>query len=519
MNRKQKQQKHRDLNKERLMVMKLGKKLLSVLMTMVMVFALFVPAAAAEKTDIEITNGAVDSVYSAWRILDAEQVGSGEDVTYKYNITNEHYRNALKDIMDDEDASDSEIITYISKLEAGEAVQEFADALYAKVKAMTADETSENSVFEAVDQGYYLIAETTKGSADHDTVSKVMLKTKGEVRIEVATKEGTVTLEKKVGEEVGTDGAINLQDGADYDFGDAVPFQLKGTLPDNYSGYKTYYYEFVDHLSTGLELIQNSIHIYVTAEDVEDIADATNKTEVTDKFTLDVIPKNDGTVFSLNCENLKTAVPELKKDHKIFVSYKATLTESATTGKVGNQNKAYVKFSNSPYVGGYGRTVEDIVIVFTYEYDVNKVDGAGEELKGAGFTLYKQVGEDWEAVGSEIKGEDITRFEFKGLDQGTYKLVETTVPANYNKADDKVFTITASYDVESSDPKFQSLHIDSVLDSDGDGKVEVDVVNLTGMELPDTGGIGTTIFYAAGGILVVGAAIMLIAKKRTESEE
>ena len=91
------------------------------------------------------------------------------------------------------------------------------------------------------------------------------------------------------------------------------------------------------------------------------------------------------------------------------------------------------------------------------------------------------------------------------------------MPENYNKADDKEFTMMASYDTESSNPKFISLEIDGV--ADADGKAEYDVVNMTGVELPSTGGIGTTIFYVAGGVLVVGAAVMLVAKKRAENEE
>lgn len=499
--------------------MRLGKKFLSILMAMTMVFALFVPAMAATETTTDIIIEGTGNKFVAWRLLDAEEVTTGEKPTYKYSV-NPAYRVRLQNAVDELDgASDGEIITYISKLK-GDEVQAFADAVFGQVYDLNrdGDALTTNKRFEDMPQGYYLIAEVER-TGTTDTISKAMLDTKGAEELTVETKEGTVELEKKVGEEVGTDGAINLQDGADYDFGDSVPFQLMGTLPDNYSGYKTYYYEFVDHLPKGLVLDENSVEIYATKENVDDITKATEKTDITDAFVMEQIPKDGYTLFTLLCSDLKT-VSGLTKDHKIFVRYTATLTTDAVTGSAGNINKAHLKFSNNPYVEGYGTSVDDIVIVFTYEYDVNKVDGAGDALKGAGFTLYKQVGEDdWVKVGNEIVGGDITRFEFRGLDQGTYKLVETTVPANYNKAEDKVFTITASYDVESSDPKFKSLHVDGVLDADNDGNVEVDVVNMTGVELPSTGGIGTTIFYAAGGILVVGAAVLLFAKKRTENEE
>ena len=124
--------------------------------------------------------------------------------------------------------------------------------------------------------------------------------------------------------------------------------------------------------------------------------------------------------------------------------------------------------------------------------------------------MYKKVGKDWVAVANKTIGTDGTVFKFEGLDAGTYKLEETTVPTGYNQADPIEFTITADY-------KDQTLTINGI--ANNAGVLVTDVENLTGTELPSTGGIGTTIFYVAGGILVVGAAVMLIAKKRTENEE
>lgn len=496
--------------------MKLGKKLWSILLTMVMVLAMAVPAVAANETttDIVITNGATGSVYSAWRVLEAKE---SEDGKFEYSV-NETYLTDLIAVINDSNVNNSsKIITYISKL-SGDATQDFADDLFARLKTKTADAKSVNSEFDNMPQGYYLIAETTKG-ADPDTVSKVMLDTKGKTEVKVETKEGTVELEKKVGEEVGTDGAINLQDGADYDFGDAVPFQLKGTLPANYNGYDTYYYCFVDDLSSGLSFNSGSVEVYVADADVTDImAEGVAKTPINKSaFTL----TETSTGFKLEFDDLKADLKAidvtLTADDAIFVRYTATLTSGATIGAAGNPNEAKVEFSNDPYSNRHGETVKDVVIVFTYEYDVNKVDGAGEALTGAGFTLYKKVGSEWVAVGNEIVGGDITTFEFKGLDSGDYKLVETTVPTGYNKADDIEFKITAFYGAAGNPPQFSHLTINGTEYTTG--IVVTEVENLTGTELPSTGGIGTTIFYVAGGILVVGAAVMLIAKKRTENEE
>ena len=445
--------------------MKLGKKLLSVLMTMVMVFALFVPAMAADGTADITIEGAGQSFY-AWKVMDAEEFeGADGGKTYKYSVNPDYLqylKMAIRNIDNTVDVStENKVITYISGLDS-DKIQKFADALYVELVDInpSGDYQSENSKFVNVDQGYYLIAEHQKAN-DADTISKVMLDTKGKEALTVKTKDGTVELEKKVGEVNEITGAINMQDGADYDFGDDVLFQLKGTLPANYAGFKEFHYHFMDTMAKGLAFDEESVEIYMTKEDVENIDDAENKTDITSAFDIVVVPQGDGKTFiEFNCEKLNEAVPGLTKDHIIYVKYTAELTPAAAVGAVGNQNKAYVKFSNNPYANSHGVTVEDIVIVFTYDYTVNKVDGAGDPLVGAGFTLYKQdASGEYVAVGNEVKGTDMTTFKFSGLDSGSYKLVETTVPGNYNKAEDIYFTLTGTFPTEGNPPKFTVLTV------------------------------------------------------------
>ncbi|MDD5945435.1 MAG: SpaA isopeptide-forming pilin-related protein, partial [Clostridia bacterium] len=193
-----------------------------------------------------------------------------------------------------------------------------------------------------------------------------------------------------------------------------------------------------------------------------------------------------------------------------------------------------LEYSNNPYDSSSGKpndtgkTPEDKVTVFTYKLVVNKVDGNKQALEGAGFTLYKYDSDanNYAAVGDEIKG--VTTFTFTGLDAGKYKLVETTVPDGYNQADDLEFTVEATYDTDSIDPKLKDL---VVKDKDGneisgsekvfsiilgEGKVITDVVNNSGTELPSTGGMGTYMFYIIGGIMVAVAIVLIVSKKRME---
>ena len=91
------------------------------------------------------------------------------------------------------------------------------------------------------------------------------------------------------------------------------------------------------------------------------------------------------------------------------------------------------------------------------------------------------------------------KFKIQGLDAGRYYLTETQQPAGYNKLKDP---------------------IEIVIDENGDIKVdtnkvdEVKVLNNTGSLLPSTGGMGTTLFYIFGAILVIGSGVVLITKKR-----
>lgn len=118
-------------------------------------------------------------------------------------------------------------------------------------------------------------------------------------------------------------------------------------------------------------------------------------------------------------------------------------------------------------------------------------------------------------------GEDGT-ITFTGLAEGTYKLTESHTPDGYNTADPIEFTIGASLTKDSSSNTeggtiTWSIDAKSGVTTDGN-TFAVTVINNKGSVLPSTGGIGTTIFYVVGTVLVLGAAVVLIARKRMGSE-
>ena len=116
----------------------------------------------------------------------------------------------------------------------------------------------------------------------------------------------------------------------------------------------------------------------------------------------------------------------------------------------------------------------------------------------------------------------MTTFEWKGLDDGDYKLVETTVPAGYNKVADIEFTVTAEHDEKSDNPQLTSLsgngasrQVTDTLTSNKDaGSLSTDVVNEKGAILPSTGGMGTTLFYVAGFAMMITAAGAFVVRRR-----
>ena len=257
---------------------------------------------------------------------------------------------------------------------------------------------------------------------------------------------------------------------------------------------------------------------------------------------------------------------------KIVVRYDATLESTAVIGNDGNPNTVDLEFSNNPNKGGEGdkgKTPQETNVVFTYKLDVDKLDENYEDLAGAAFTLlkkYAELPEDatataytedavkaaakdawlsettgtgdaavtsyWKVVDALPAGDTTTSFEFKGIDDGDYRLVETVVPTGYNKNEDLNFTVTGTHDdttkkitALSAGDSFQTSVNGGSFEFKKDddhkhtmtattGQIGGVVINQSGTTLPETGGIGTTIFYIIGAILVIGAGVVLVTRRR-----
>lgn len=400
----------------------------------------------------------------------------------------------------------------------------------------------------ATEDGYYVIEETGVTAGTSTMTAHLLGVYDASAGAEIKVKSSLPTFEKKImdSNDSGTtvqDGSKNdtWQDSADHDFGDKVPFQLTGTLPDDYASYKQYKMVFHDNLQDGVYGSPENVKVYYKhgTDNAVEIT-ATNYT-ISNPGTADdgfVDTHGDKTCnLEINIANLKTATGDvtLQAGDKIIVEYQAELLTAANMGEAGNWNSGYLEYSNNPYHTGEGdttsKTPEDMVVDFTYQLAVDKVDNADKPLEGAGFTLYKYNGTDYEAVGTEITG--VTTFEFKGVDAGKYKLVETTVPKGFNKAEDLIFVVKAEHDETADAPTLKTL---TVVSENGDSLTSTDsaagkfivtknvglaatkIINNSGSSLPSTGGIGTTMFYVGGGVLVAGAGVLLITKKRAKKD-
>ena len=493
------------------------KKLLGLLLAAVMVLAMGTTAFADEKTHTITApnNGHTYKVYQIFKGDYSEGDNSEKilsNVKWGENGTGTLGENVSEEILTelkDANGSDTQLLAVITK--------------YANLESDEFGTVSYESPLK-VPSGYYLIKDvdgSQEGAQDSYTLYIVQVVGKD---ILIDPKADVPTSQKKVDDKndsnTSEDGE-NWQDSADYDIGDTVPYLLTAQLPENVSAYTSYTLKFVDTMSKGLTYVENSAEVFVngaSAGKVEPSSAAYSGEEA--KYA-------GGTVLTWDLGDIKAAPYNAVDNAVITIKYTATLNENAVVGSDGNPNKMHIEFSNNPNGDGMGKTKDDTNIVFTYKVVVKKVDEGKEPLPGAQFKLEKkQANGTWEEIKRiTISGEKENVFTFTGLDAGDYKLTESVTPDGYNTIDPIEFTITATHDIESDDPRLTSLNGNTTTGeiiftpNTSDGSLTTEVENKSGSTLPETGGMGTTIFYVLGAILVLGAGGLLIARRRTDSEK
>ena len=622
---------------------KSGKRVFSLVLTLILAFALAVPAFAAGvetvgENSITITNSPIYTLsdgttkkgadYSGYLLMTlvtsqkCTDTHEHESDCYNYAYTvNPKYTDILLKVINANKAEgtadlevaaidrvptaaeNNAIVSWISK-NVGEGklmnARDFTNAVYAEILALNSDKKDEvldtsNDIaadknasddnadgivtLDNIAHGYWLIADTTAEIPDatvNRTSTLVILDT---TDITVTAKNKDMTITKDI---TNTTDPTNV---SDHNIGDTVNYTIVATIDPNMAQYdpNTYVYKITDTLSEGVvydldptdddlepfnvenneEKVKAMMGLTIQLDDDGDgKIEAGEGRDIREYFTVDLLsdPKlDDGFTFTITGNTSGGHIwASSSMSGKVIVNYNAIVNKFAVVGSTGNPNEVDLEFSNNPDTDSTGETPKDIVTSFTYQLNVTKVDGNKPEtgLKDARFALYRLVDDPdggekkeyvtidaenkvsgWQdelpTVTETIEGEEVTlngnivtdgngKMSVSGLDAGTYYLTECVAPDGYNLLDKDVkIKITAVY---SGDGKITDLTVavDDGEAYEGDtasGVLEVTVKNFSGIELPSTGGMGTTIFYTLGGLLAVGAAVFLVTKKRMSGVE
>lgn len=333
--------------------------------------------------------------------------------------------------------------------------------------------------------------------------------------------------------------------------GDDVNFTIKGKVPDTTLYTNGYTYKITDTMSTGLTFDQAKLDkLTVKINDV----DITNDTHEVEEDGVTKTVANVTKTMAKNGNGFELTIDVAQYQNnvgaEIVVSYSATVNENAIGATNPETNNATLTYSNNPANGGTGDfgTSTTIVKVYTATIDVEKfgkVNGVETKLDGAQFVLYKTVNDknvyyqykdgklDWvedknaATVATSQKDTGLLDTKFVGLGLDTYYLEEIEAPTGFNKLSAPItIAINAYEDPNAGDtehPTAPQDRVDVVVDENGNVTKTLflntlahteKVENLSGTELPETGGMGTTIFYTVGALLVAGAGILLVVKKR-----
>ena len=497
--------------------MKKMKKFASLMLALIMVLSLTVTAFAAEEKSIPtgegtitIDNAVSGQTYTLYQILELESYDKTAGA-YSYKIA-EGWKNFItssdiKDVYVKVDTND--YVTWIpgasveadaaAAAELAKKAKEYAAANSSALPKKVKQADSKKVVFDKLELGYYLVESTYGTLCSLDTTDPT---------VTMAEKNDVPSNTKEV-KEGDTYGFVN-----DAEIGQKVLFRNTIVLPPGAVNLV-----FHDKMS-GMALsttAPDKVAVYTDPEMKSELANTNYEVKTSGLNDTDCTFE---VVFKQAYLDTLTA-----NTTTLYIGYSATVSAGATVGGNGNKNTSYLTYgsdSTNPVT-----TPEKSTYTYTWGFDIFKCtvkDDADTPLKDAQFVLIKKDGADGDkvaAITSDGKfdgwmpvpttGNDWDpgcvmttgangMFTVGGLDNGTYYLREIKAPKGYNKLESDTEVI-----IEPTTTDGTTMNLDAVT---------ARVVNNKGSKLPSTGGIGTTIFYVAGSILLLGAALLLILKKR-----
>lgn len=502
--------------------MKHARKLTSLLLALVMVFALATTVFAQDETvtggtgSITISNAAKGETYAIYKLFDATVNADGSSIAYTGTIPG-----SLKDYFTADKNG------YISATEKAKDGENMSDGLKKALKDWTATVTATASAksdgsalnFKELAYGYYVVT-TTQGNqviSVDSTMPDVTIVDKNSSTPKDLTKAAS-SEDVSIGDTVTYTVRFKTSNyyGAGTNAKEIVSYTIEDTLP-----------EFLKDVTVTSIIVDNDGND-TTTDDRADVTDQFAKKKI-------VIDWYDEANSKFLYNNGAT----------VTITYTAKVTEKAAIDGNGNTNKVTVTWTTkNGTVPGPGELKQEETI-YTYAIALKKVNNKGTALPGAVFEFPFYVKSDADTDGAYIyagttPGADLTNqittpengvIIVKGVKSGTYEITEFKAPAGYNK-------LTAPVTVEAVQTGSTSTQTTVYLDENGNTtntqtektiEVKVDipniaatalvVVNKAGTELPSTGGMGTTIFYVLGAVLVVGAGVLLVTKKRMSQSE
>ena len=472
--------------------MKRTKRIASVLLALVMALSLITTAFAAGETgSITIDNAVVGKTYTIYRIFDLNS-HNNDYTAINYKVSTK-WAAFFQDGAKGHDYVTIDDQGYVTWKASANQVAFAADAYaFAQAEHIADDgkKTADSSTvkFENLTLGYYLVQSDLGVLCSLDTTMP---------DVTIKEKNSKPTVDKQVQENSNS----NWGDTNDANIGDTVNFKTTINVVDG----QPKNYVLHDKMSDGLTFDAGSVEVKIGDRTLTPGSD----------YTLIANPK-DGCTFEIGFkENV------LKPNDVVIVTYSATLNEKAVIYPEPNTNETKLVY------GEGSETTWDETKTFTYQFDLVKTKTDKTVLDGAEFKLY-----DAKTDGNEIalidEGKGVYRVAtvaekdadgfvsatikagkvtIKGLDSGTYYLEETKAPAGYNVLAERV------------EVKIDHANLTATVEGDTYVSGGVQVINQTGAELPSTGGIGTTVFYVVGGLLVVAAGVLLVTRKRMSKSE
>lgn len=455
---------------------------------------------AGGKGTITIENAIKDKTYKAYQVLVLESY-SNTNKAYTYKVTSAWEEFFTTGYGKDYVTFDAQkIVTWKSNKKSETDMKLFAqEALkYAKSKNMKGiaptTQTDKVVTWTNLNLGYYLVDSSVGALCSLTT-------TKPNATTEEKNTEPTTTKTVNNG---GTYGSSNTAS-----IGDTVNFKTVITIGKGAQGYKLY-----DTMTEGLTLDKTSIKVYKNTEDSQ--VSASNYS---------ISYEEEGYTFVITFKDEYTK--DLTATDSLIVKYDAVLNEKAVIAGDGNTNETFLKYGNEDDITN--KTTPSKTTTYTYEFDLVKTDSKNKLLDGAIFELYKEetggtaialikVADGIYRVANDGEENTVTELTTKdgkvtirGLGNGTWYLEETTAPNGYNK-----LTERESIAIKDANNK---ATIEQIATPSEDGTVNtitggLHVINLTGDELPTTGGMGTILFITIGSIMVLGFGILLVTKLR-----